>query len=244
MAVYVLSDLHLSINQKTNKSMEVFGSRWHGYTDRMEANWKRLVEPSDTVIIPGDISWAMTLDEAVEDFAFLDSLPGTKIIGKGNHDYWWATKTKVDAFFEKNEFHSIRLLHNNAFAVEDFLICGSRGWFNDENGNNVPTGTDYHKIVNREAIRLRISLTEAQKLDETESTSREKLVFLHFPPVFREFRCQEILDVLQEFHVQRCFYGHIHGVYDMPSSFVEDGIKFTMVSADYLSFTPLHIPKT
>ena len=135
------------------------------------------------------------------------------------------------------------MLHNNAFAVENFLIAGSRGWYNDENGSNVPSGTDYRKIVAREAIRVRLSLTEAQKLDEQEGLNREKLVFLHFPPVFREFRCEEILSVLREFGVTRCFYGHIHGVYDMPGSFVDDGIKFTMVSADYLGFTPLHIPK-
>ena len=244
MAVYVISDLHLSTNQKTDKSMEVFGSRWRGYMDRIEANWKRLVEPSDTVIIPGDISWAMTLDEATEDFAYLDALPGTKIIGKGNHDYWWATQAKATAFFEKNGVRSIHMLYNNAFAAEDFLICGSRGWFNDENGSGVPSGTDYRKIVAREAIRIRLSITEAQKLDDQQGTRREKLVFLHFPPVFREFRCQEILDVLHEFGITRCFYGHIHGVYDIPGSFVEDGIKFTMVSADYLNFTPLHIPKT
>lgn len=243
MAVYVISDLHLSTNQKTDKSMEVFGFRWRGYMDRIEANWKRLVEPTDTVIIPGDISWAMTLDEATEDFAYLNALPGTKIIGKGNHDYWWATQAKVTAFFEKNGFQTIRMLYNNAFAAENFLICGSRGWFNDENGSSVPAGTDYHKIVAREAIRIRLSITEAQKLDEQQGTNREKLVFLHFPPVFREFRCQEILDVLHEFGITRCFYGHIHGVYDIPGSFVEDGIKFTMVSADYLNFTPLHIPK-
>lgn len=243
MALYVLSDLHLSTNQKTNKSMEVFGSRWRGYMERIEANWKRLVEPEDTVVIPGDISWAMTLAEATEDFAYLNALPGTKIIGKGNHDYWWATLAKATAFFEQNGFDSIRLLHNNAYATNDFLIAGSRGWFNDENGANVPPGTDYRKIVSREAIRLRLSLSEAQKLDEMRSAKREKLVFLHFPPVFREFRCEEILNVLHEFDVKRCYYGHIHGVYDLPGSFSEEDIHFTMVSADYLHFTPLHIPK-
>ena len=243
MAVYVMSDLHLSTNQKTNKSMEVFGSRWKNYMERIENNWRRLVEPTDTVVVPGDISWAMTLEEAADDFAYLDALPGTKIISKGNHDYWWATQTKAYAFFEKNGYHSIRLLHNNAFAVENFLICGSRGWFSDENVGTIPQGTDYHKIVSREAIRLRISLTEAQKMNSEGEEPREKLVFLHFPPVFREFCCREILDVLKEFDVQRCFYGHIHGVYDIPGAFVQDGIQFIMVSADYRDFTPLHISK-
>lgn len=242
MALYVLSDLHLSTNQKTNKSMEVFGPRWKNYMERIEQNWGRLVTPLDTVIIPGDISWAMTLDEAKDDFAYLDALPGTKIISKGNHDYWWATQTKAYSFFEKNGYQSIKLLHNNAFAVENFIICGSRGWFSDENVGSIPKGTDYQKIVSREAIRLRISLSEANKLKEQHGDS-EVLVFLHFPPVFREFRCEEILDVLREFNVRRCFYGHIHGVYDIPGSFTFDGIQFTMVSADYRDFIPLHIPK-
>lgn len=244
MAIYAISDLHLSTNQKTNKSMEVFGSRWRDYTERIEANWKRLVEPSDTVVIPGDISWAMTLEEATGDFAFLNALPGTKIIGKGNHDYWWATQAKATAFFEKNGFHSIRMLHNNAYLVENVWICGSRGWFNDENAGNVPSGVDYKKIVSREAIRLRISLSEAKQTDDKEGVTREKLVFLHFPPAFGDFRCEEILTVLKEFNVTRCYYGHIHGVYDHSGKFSEDGITLTMVSADFLGFTPLHLPKS
>jgi predicted phosphohydrolase len=223
--------------------MNVFGRTWEKHEERIKENWINTVKDGDTVVIAGDVSWGMTFDEAKEDLLFLNSLPGKKIILKGNHDYWWATQAKVTAFFEKNGFHTIRMLHNNAFAVENFLIAGSRGWYNDENGNNVPSGTDYRKIVAREAIRVRLSLTEAQKLDEQEGLNREKLVFLHFPPVFREFRCEEILAVLREFGVTRCFYGHIHGVYDMPGSFVDDGIKFTLVSADYLGFTPLHIPK-
>ena len=177
MAVYVLSDLHLSINRKTNKSMEVFGSRWKNYIERIEQNWRHLVEPTDTVIIPGDISWAMTLDEAVEDFAYLDALPGNKIISKGNHDYWWATLAKATAFFEKHEFHTIKLLHNNAYEVEDFIICGSRGWFSDENVGNIPQGTDYQKIVSREAIRVRISLEEAEKIIEVKDEEDTLLVY-------------------------------------------------------------------
>ena len=243
MALYVLSDLHLSTNRKTNKSMEVFGNRWKNYMERIENNWRHLVDPTDTVIIPGDISWAMTLDEATEDFAYLDSLPGQKIIGKGNHDYWWATQAKATAFFEKNHFQSIRLLHNNFYTVDSFRVCGSRGWYNDENLGNIPPGTDYHKIVSREAIRLGISLSEAEKQNEADGLPLEKLVFLHFPPVFRDFRCREILDVLHKFGVRRCFYGHIHGVYDIPGTFHDEDISFTMVSADHLNFTPLYVPK-
>ncbi len=237
MSIFTIADLHLSTNDSTNKSMEIFGRRWHNYVDKLKQNWNSLVRPSDTVIIPGDISWAMTLKEATEDFTFLNSLPGTKIIGKGNHDFWWATASKLNAFFAEHEFQSVKCLYNNAFLVEDFVICGSRGWFNDENLDGIPENTDYEKIVHREVMRLRLSLEEGRKYPET----LERLVFLHFPPVFRNFRCQEIINILKEYGVTRCFYGHIHGCYDQPDSFANDGIIYTLVSADYLNFIPKKI---
>ena len=237
MAVFVLSDLHLSTNQSTNKSMEVFGNRWQNYMNRIQTNWNRLVTPDDTVIINGDISWAMTLDEAKSDFEFLNSLNGTKIISKGNHDFWWSTLTKINAFFEENKFDTIKILHNNAHDIENFVICGSRGWYNDDKISTMPKTADYQKIVSREAIRLRMSLAEGEKLDG----DKEKLVFLHFPPVWGDFVCDEIVEVLREFGVKRCYYGHIHGLYEIPAKFERDGINFIMTSADFLNFTPLYI---
>ena len=238
MAVFVMSDLHLSTNQGTDKSMEVFGNRWRDYINRIKNNWNRLVAPEDTVIVNGDISWAMTLEEARSDFEFLNSLNGTKIISKGNHDFWWSTASKINVFFEENKIDTVKLLHNNAHIVEDFLICGSRGWYNDDKISTMPQNADYNKIVSREAARLRMSLGEAARLDGGE---RERLVFLHFPPVWGEFVCGEILEVLREFGVKRCFFGHIHGLYEIPASFTHEGIKFIMTSADYLNFTPLFI---
>ncbi len=240
MAVFVLSDLHLSTNQSTDKSMEVFGGKWQNYMNRIKTNWNRLVDPSDTVIVNGDISWAMKLDEAKSDFEFLNSLNGTKIISKGNHDFWWSTLSKINLFFEENKFDTIKILHNNAYLAEDFVICGSRGWYNDDKISTMPKTADYQKIVSREAARLRTSLKEGEKLD----SEREKLVFLHFPPVWSDFVCEEILAVLKEFGVKRCYFGHIHGLYDIPSSFTHEGIKFIMTSADFLNFTPLFINKT
>ena len=240
MAVFVLSDLHLSTNQSTNKSMEVFGNRWQNYMNRIQTNWNRLIESSDTVIINGDISWAMTLDEAKSDFEFLNSLNGTKIISKGNHDFWWSTLSKINAFFEENSFDSIKMLHNNAHAVENFVICGSRGWYNDDKIATMPKTADYQKIVAREAVRLEMSLSEGEKLN----SECEKLVFLHFPPVWGDFVCRELVDVLHRFGVKRCYFGHIHGLYEIPASFVFEDIKFTMTSADFLNFTPLFINKT
>jgi predicted phosphohydrolase len=239
MAVFVLSDLHLSTNLDTDKSMEVFGGKWKDYMNRIKTNWNRLVDPSDTVIVNGDVSWAMTLEEAKSDFEFLNSLSGTKIISKGNHDFWWSTLTKINVFFEENKFDSVKILHNNAHEVEDFVICGSRGWYNDDKISSMPKTADYQKIVSREAARLKMSLSEGNKL----SAEKEKLVFLHFPPIWAEFECKEIISVLKEFDVKRCYFGHIHGLYEIPSSFVRDGIKFIMTSADFLNFTPLYINK-
>ena len=237
MSIFTIADLHLSTNVTTNKSMEVFGKRWKNYVEKLKQNWEALVEPTDTVIVPGDISWAMSLEEAKEDFAFLESLPGQKIIGKGNHDFWWATLSKIHAFFEENEIHSIKCLYNNALLIENTVICGSRGWFNDESLNGVPENTDYDKIVNREVMRLKMSLEDGKKFPE----ELERIVFLHFPPVFREFRCEEILKVMKDYGVTRCFYGHIHGCYDHPSSFEDDGITYSLISADHLNFIPRKI---
>ena len=240
MAIYTIADLHLSINDQTNKSMEVFGSRWNGYVEKLEQHWKNTIQENDTVIIPGDISWAMTLDEARNDFAFLNSLPGTKIIGKGNHDFWWATQAKIDAFFAENHFDTIRCLHNNAYLAEGLLICGSRGWYNYPDINSIPSGTDYEKIVRREAMRLEASLAYAeQSFPESQA---EKLVFLHFPPIFQGFRCEDILAVMKTHGVKRCFYGHIHGPNNFPQTFSDDGITFSLIAADQMEFIPRHVP--
>lgn len=240
MSLFVISDLHLSTNASTNKSMEVFGKRWKNYVERIENNWKQLVSPEDTVVIPGDISWAMTLEEAREDFAFLDALPGQKIIGKGNHDFWWSTQAKIDKFFAENHFDTIRCLHNNAHFAEGFFICGSRGWYNDPDIHSIPSGTDYDKIVRREAMRLEASFAFADK--NFPDNNAEKLVFLHFPPIFQDFRCEEIIEVLKAHHIKRCFYGHIHGPRNFPISFSEEGITFSLVAADQIEFLPRHVP--
>lgn len=240
MSLYVISDLHLSTNETTNKSMEKFGTKWKDYHKKLEKNFKAIINDDDTVIIPGDISWAMTLEEAKNDFKFLDSLPGTKIIGKGNHDFWWSTATKIYSFFEENEIKSIKLLHNNAYLLEDCIVCGSRGWFYDEKQQKTVGDVDYEKIVAREAQRLEISLTEAMRL-KAENPSLPVLVFLHFPPVYADCVCDKILDVLKRFEIENCFYGHIHNNYSIPRHFEYDGISFTMVAADYLNFAPMPI---
>ncbi|MBE6639001.1 MAG: serine/threonine protein phosphatase [Ruminococcaceae bacterium] len=231
MALYTLSDTHLSF--QTAKPMDIFGSRWQNHADKIANNWNTLITPEDTVVIPGDITWAMTLDEATEDFRFLSSLPGKKIIGKGNHDYWWQTRKKVEDFFAQNQFNNIILLYGDAYRVEDKIICGTRGWYND---GISPRNCDYQKIVLREAGRLKRSLEAGKALGEG-----ELIAFLHFPPVFGDFICREHLDILHSFEVKRVYYGHIHGVYNIPPRFAFEGIHFTLVSADYLNFVPLRV---
>ena len=240
MSIFAMGDLHLSTNQKTNKSMEVFGKRWLGYMDKIKKNWEAVVTNDDTVIIPGDISWAMNLEEALEDFLFLDSLPGKKLIGKGNHDFWWTTNQKMHRFFEEHDIRSIHILNNNAYIVEDSIICGTRGWFLDEKQQVAVGSVDYTKIVNREVIRLKLSLDEAVKLQKQEEEATGKslpiAVFLHFPPVWLDFICREFVDVLHEYNITECYFGHIHGMYNHPRSFDFEGISMTLCSSDFLDF--------
>ena len=236
MALYAMADLHLS--GSVPKSMEVFGRRWVGYTEKIEKRWHALVTDADTVVIPGDVSWAMTLAEAEADFRFLESLPGKKLIGKGNHDFWWTTVKKMHSFFDAIDVHSLSFLYNNAYRVEDMIVCGTRGWFVEEGRQHSVNPVDYGKLVSREAQRLEHGLLEAVALRQGEE---EILVFLHFPPVFGSFICREIVDMLHQYGIRRCYYGHIHGTYSLPADVDFEGICFTNIAADYLDFIPLRI---
>jgi predicted phosphohydrolase len=231
MSLFVLSDTHLSLG--VNKPMDVFGYRWNNYKEKLEHGWRTSVGKNDTVVVTGDVSWAMTLNEAKDDLLFLESLPGEKILGRGNHDYWWDTVKKMTAFLDTNNLKTMKFLYNNAHTVGNITVCGSRGWFNDQKA--APGDSDYKKIVLREASRIDLSLNYAKK------SGGEPVVFLHFPPVFKNYLCCEIIEVLHKYNIRRCYYGHIHTLYDIPSSFEYEGIVFTITSADYLNFTPLYV---
>ena len=235
MSLYSIADLHLSLS--ADKPMDVFGSRWQSYTEKIEKNWRAIVSDEDTVIIPGDISWAMSLEDAATDFAFIDALPGKKLIGKGNHDYWWSTMTKMHAFTAAHGFSSIDFLYNNAFRCEDYIVCGTRGWYVEERLQNAKENADYEKIVAREAMRLDMSLKEAEKLRGEDPSMI--LVYLHFPPVFRSFVCRELVNVLHDHSIRNCYFGHIHGTYNVPRCVDFEGISMTMISADFLNFVPM-----
>lgn len=227
MSLFAIADTHLSFG--TNKPMDSFPG-WENYTDRLKENWNKIIDNDDFVVIAGDISWAMNFDELKVDFNFINKLNGKKIILKGNHDYWWNTMSKMNKFIEENQFDTITILHNSAFDFDDFSVCGSRGWFFDsEEEHN-------EKVLNREVMRVKTSI-ECAKNDE-------KIVFLHYPPVTENQCCDEILNLLKEKGIKKCYYGHLHGgaaKYAFDDNF--DGIDFKLISADRLKFVPLLIKK-
>lgn len=229
MSLFAIADTHLSLG--TDKPMDIFKG-WSGYVDKLRENWESTVSDSDTVVISGDISWGMSLEGALDDFRFIDSLPGQKIILKGNHDYWWTTMRKMETFLNQNEMNTIRFLHNNTITVGDIAVCGSRGWFFDaeESADN--------KVLLREAGRLRTSINLAKE------TGLEPVVFLHYPPITQNMVCEEIYNVLLETGVRRCYYGHLHGP-SMTRSInsVRDGIEFALISCDFLAFAPKLVEK-
>ena len=227
MNLYAIGDLHLSL--AGDKPMDVFGDRWSGHTEKLK-NAFASVENEDVVVICGDISWGMSLEESIEDFRFIHSLPGRKIILKGNHDYWWTTMSKMNAFLAKNGFDSISIMNNNSFLYEDKAVCGTRGWFFEEETG----GAHDRKILLREVGRLRTSLESAG--------DREKLAFLHYPPIYRDYRCPEIMELLREYGVRLCCYGHIHGkgLYGAFNGWT-NGCEYRCVSADAVDFTPVKI---
>lgn len=206
--------------------MDIFGG-WQDYVERLERNWRALITDDDTVVIAGDISWAMGIEGAYEDFRFLNSLPGNKLIFKGNHDYWWSTMRKMENYLSENGFDTIKIMHNSAVRVGDYTVCGSRGWFFDaeEDPDN--------KILLREAGRIKRSIEEAEKL------GGEPVVFLHYPPLTQNMVCNEIFSVLKEKQIKRCYYGHLHGA-STNNAFIgeKEGIKFDIISGDYLKFCP------
>jgi predicted phosphohydrolase len=235
MSLFAIADLHLS-GADDSKSMAVFDSRWEHARSKLERNWRALVGPKDHVVIPGDFSWAMTLEQAEEDFAFVDSLPGTKYIGKGNHDFWWTSAKKMNAFFDSRGFSSLRILYNNWFEADGAAVCGTRGWFSDPANQKTAGPADFGKLSAREDLRLIHSLSSVPS-----GFAGERIVFLHFPPVWNGFVSGSSLEILERFGVRRCYFGHIHGVYGPECAFVRGGIRFEMISADRLDFAPLPV---
>lgn len=229
MSLYTISDLHLSFG--VEKPMDIFHG-WDNYTQRLEANWKRIIKPEDTVVIPGDISWGSSLEEAKEDFMFINSLPGQKIILKGNHDFWWSTAKKINDFFKENNFDTIRILYNNYYSDSKIAICGSRGWLYDG------TTPQDMKIIARECGRIKASVRPAIE------KGLEPILFLHYPPAYCESVCEEIITTIKELGIFTIYYGHIHGAGYNKSLSSYEGLKMRLVSCDCVDFSPVFVAES
>lgn len=225
MHLFTIGDLHLSFGVP-DKPMDKFPG-WDNYQVLLEQNWRALIAPGDTVVLAGDFSWGMTLEETEPDFAFAHNLPGQKILLKGNHDYWWTSKTKMDNFFQAHGFDTLHILHNNCYAYENYGICGTRGWvsMHGEAANE--------KILAREVQRLTVSIEAALAQD------LEPIVFLHYPPIYGGFSNEDILAVLEKYAIKRCYFGHVHGK-GHSSAYQGDwhGTHMQLISSDYLHFVP------
>lgn len=227
MALYAIGDLHLCLGAP--KPMDVFGGAWVGYMEKLKAGMS-VIGPEDTTVLLGDLSWALDLSGAKEDFAWIDQIPGRKIILKGNHDYWWSTASKFYHFCNEQGFSNQFILNNNHYEYNGYGICGTRGWFFEEE----KSGTHDEKVFRRELMRLEASLQSAGDLP--------KMVFLHYPPRYKGYQCDEILSLLEKYDVRRCFYGHLHGAsHALAMEGLWDGIEYKLVSADRLNFQPIQI---
>ena len=227
MALYAIGDLHLCLGAP--KPMDVFGGAWVGYMEKLKEG-VQVIKPEDTTVLLGDLSWALSLSEAMADFAWINESPGRKIILKGNHDYWWSTAAKFYSFCQEYGFSDQFILNNNHYEYDDWAICGTRGWFFEEDRS----GTHDEKVFKRELIRLEASLQSAGQ--------RPKIVFLHYPPRYKGYQCDEILELLKRYDVRRCFYGHLHGAsHGLAIEGVWDGVDYRLVSADRLNFRPFKV---
>ena len=226
MAIFAIGDMHLSLG--TDKPMDVFPG-WEGYLPRLEASWRKLIGPDDTVVLAGDTSWAMNLNDTKADFAFIQSLPGQKWLLKGNHDYWWTTTRKMETFLAANGFDTLHILHNNACIADDTALCGTRGWPFDD------LAAQGEKLMAREAGRLRMSLQAA-------GDAAQRIAFLHYPPIYQGYKCPEMLELLDKYEVERCYYGHLHG-YTHRRAFegMREKTEYALIAADYVAFQPVKI---
>lgn len=227
MSLYAIADLHLSLS--SGKPMNIFPG-WDNHVERLEKNWQATVSPDDTVVVPGDISWAINFDEAKADFDFINRLNGHKVIMKGNHDYWWNSMAKMNRFLEENGFDTITIVHNNYYPYGEYGICGTRGWIKD---TEEPADA---KVLAREAGRLETSIKAAL------ADGKKPIVFLHYPPIFANDYNREILDVLFQYDIKTCYYGHLHGNAHRYAVCGEvDGINYQLIAGDFVQFCPKFI---
>ena len=227
MGLFAIADLHFSFS--ADKPMDIFGENWKNHSERIIENWRAVVGAGDTVLLPGDLSWGMRMEDAAADLDVIYGLPGRKILLGGNHDYWWTTATKLNRFCAEKEIKTLEILHNNCVFYGDYAICGTRGWFLEE--DQKPHNA---KVLAREVGRLEMSLQAAGE--------KPILCFLHYPPLYQGYECPEILEVLKKYDVRQCCYGHLHGPTIRRRLEGKRGdIEYSLISADYLGFIPKKI---
>lgn len=229
MSIYAISDLHLSFN--TNKPMNIFG--WGDYEDKIKEDWIKKVNENDLVLLPGDFSWEMKLENTYKDFEYINNLPGTKILLKGNHDYWWNTLTKMENFVKANNFDNIFFLYNNSYEFENKIIVGTRGWtLTDEDEKN-------ERIKAREVERLKLSIEDGIK---KYGNDKEIIACMHYPPLNKNCLDTEFTEMLEKYNVTKCIYGHLHGkAQEEGITGKINNIEYIMVSCDYTDFKLIKI---
>lgn len=225
MAIYTIADLHLSFS--ADKPMDIFGSNWENYEEKIKEDWLKKVTKEDNIILPGDFSWAMYLEETIKDFEFINQLPGKKILLKGNHDYWWTTVTNMRKFLKENNFEDIDFLHNNSYQIENKIIVGTRGWILSEDSED-------KRLTKREADRLELSISNGIKEYGNE---KEIIAFMHYPPITKNYQNTEYINVLKKYNIRKCYYGHLHStsIQDALVGVIE-GIEYKLVSSDGVNF--------
>lgn len=229
MAIFTIGDLHLSFND--DKPMSVFGENWEGYEDKIKKDWIEKVKENDLVVIPGDFSWSMYLENTYLDFSYINKLPGKKLLLKGNHDYWWSTLKKMRDYLEEKEFQNIDFIYNNAYEYENKIIVGTRGWSQSEEKED-------KKILDREKIRLELSIKDGI---EKYGDEKEVIAFMHYPPIIKhnitENEPTDFIRLMQKYNIKRCYYGHLHSTSIKEAVEGEFfGINFKLVSADGIEF--------
>lgn len=235
MSIYAIGDLHLSLNKE--KPMDIFGGNWKNHEQKIKENWKNTVQDNDLVILPGDFSWEMHLKDMYNDFAYLNELPGKKLLLKGNHDYWWTTLAKMREFLQENKFENIDFVYNNSYLFEDKIIAGTRGWALNDTENS-------DKMNHREEERLKLSLQSG--VDNF--GDKEIICIMHYPPIIEEnkndannqsknLKVSNYVQIMKDYNVKTCLYGHLHGESHKEAfEGIIEGINFKLVSSDYLDF--------
>lgn len=228
MALYAISDLHLALSG--DKPMDVFGDNWYNHYEKIKDNWTHTINEADTIMIAGDISWSMHIEEGLKDLQWIHMLPGTKLFVKGNHDYFWTSITKLNSMYKNMKF-----IQNNFFTYNDYAICGTRGWINKEAANFT---IHDEKIYKRELIRLKLSLDAA-----VNNGYKNIIAMVHFPPFSEKFENNEMTDIFEKYQVKKVIYGHLHGASAKKVSPIieKNGVKYIITSCDYINFSPITI---